>query len=282
MDNTLLEKLLFFLFYGLIGAFLYWIFVKKHIFKAKEITPPIPGFYPFLTFSIYFLSVLLTQKLAIFFMGTPRKKEALQIIASMEVSRLSFIAILFIILLCIAPKVHRHSVWRLPGTSYAKDIVYSLFFFLFVIPLSFVVFFLMQSLMKKFFGLDEIPKQLIVEYVQISTQYPLIFVLFSISIVILAPFVEETLFRGFFQKWLRGRLSPIPAIFISSIAFTLIHYSIHQGWGNIPILFSLFILAFFLGLIYEKRQSLPAAIFLHSLFNAASLLQIFFSGDTTF
>ncbi len=281
MDNTLLEKLLFFLLYGMIGAFLYWIFKKKRLFRAQEITPPIPGFYPFLTFTIYFLSVLLSQKIGAIYFPLASKKEALQFLAGMESIRLSFLAILFFILLRIAPKIHRYSIWRVPGSSYLKDLLYALFFFLFVIPLSFVVFYSTETIMKKFFGLEEIPRQTIIEYVEFSKNYPLIFTLFSFSIVILAPIVEEFLFRGFLQKWLRSRMALIPSILVSSLAFTLIHYSLHQGWGNIPILCSLFILAFFLGWIYERRQSLPAAIFLHSLFNTASLLQIFFSGDPT-
>lgn len=86
-----------------------------------------------------------------------------------------------------------------------------------------------------------------------------------ISIVLVAPFFEEILFRGVILKELAKRYSISKAIIVSSLLFALIHMNPHQG-----------VLAFFsgivLGVIYYKTKSLVLSIFAHSLNNLFSVI----------
>lgn len=100
------------------------------------------------------------------------------------------------------------------------------------------------------------------------------FVVLLIFIVFLVPVLEETLFRGFLQNSLRKWITPVGSIIFTSIVFALFHYSPQQGWTNVTILSSLFLLSCFLGALVEKYQSLRASIGLHATFNGMSALFI--------
>ena len=136
--------------------------------------------------------------------------------------------------------------------------------------------------------------KLIMEYSQLLPR-----ILIVVVAVIIAPLLEEMLFRGFFQTMMRSYLDARPsnagfrlkpadggsmlhrkvscgdtrrgsgkawlAIFISSGLFTIIH----ANAGHWP---ALFILGVCLGYAYEKSGSLFRPIFIHSFFNAASII----------
>jgi len=117
-------------------------------------------------------------------------------------------------------------------------------------------------------------------------QLPLRIMIFIVAVVI-ASFFEEMLFRGLFQTTIRSyfeaRLwSPISrvtghedrvtdrygawiAILISSGLFA----ATHADTGHWP---ALFVLGVCLGYAYEKSGSLFRPIFIHSLFNATSII----------
>jgi membrane protease YdiL (CAAX protease family) len=105
--------------------------------------------------------------------------------------------------------------------------------------------------------------------------------------VVVVPFVEELIFRGMIQTMLRSYIvrpanrqaageaglgetglafgGPWPAIFLASLVFVIFHADASH-W---PALFALSIC---LGYTYEKSGSLFRSIFVHSLFNAMSVL----------
>jgi len=84
--------------------------------------------------------------------------------------------------------------------------------------------------------------------------------------IVVVPFTEELVFRGMFQTLLRSYIvRPWPAIIIASFIFIIFHEdTLH--WP------ALFVLALCLGYAYEKSGSLFRPIFIHSLFNALSVL----------
>lgn len=123
---------------------------------------------------------------------------------------------------------------------------------------------------------ESIPEQLAVQFIRTTLESPFSFFLALISVVLLAPFVEEFLFRALLQTWLKKRFRPLIAIAMSSISFSLFHFSKLQEIGNVTILGALFPLAFFLGFVYEKQRSLIAPITLHAMFNASSLVSLIF------
>lgn len=96
----------------------------------------------------------------------------------------------------------------------------------------------------------------------------------ALVIIFVVPIAEETLFRGFLQRWLVQKMGRWKGIALASALFSLFHFSTVQGIDNIELLLSLFTLACFLGYIYERQGTLWAPIALHSTFNAVSVLMI--------
>ena len=106
--------------------------------------------------------------------------------------------------------------------------------------------------------------KMIMEYSQLLPRISIVVVA-----VIIAPLLEEMLFRGFFQTMMRSffeiRNRAWLSIFISSGLFTIVHANT-EHWPT------LFILGICLGYAYEKSGSLFRPIFIHSFFNATSII----------
>lgn len=115
-------------------------------------------------------------------------------------------------------------------------------------------------------------EQVAVRYLRQTMEYPPLFISTAFLIIALVPIVEEVLFRGFLQTWLLGFLKRKNAIIITSVIFSLFHFSTSQGQNNVELLVSLFTLSCFLGFVYERQQSLWASIGLHMMFNGISVL----------
>ncbi len=105
--------------------------------------------------------------------------------------------------------------------------------------------------------------KMITEYPQLPLRIMIVFVA-----VVIAPLLEEMMFRGFVQTTIRSfiniRNSAWPAIAASSVFFAMMH----ADPGHWP---SLFILGVCLGYSYEKSGSLLRPIFIHLFFNAISI-----------
>lgn len=130
------------------------------------------------------------------------------------------------------------------------------------------------SITLEYFQLSGEADQVAVRYLkEILSERGLFWASFTL-IIFIVPFVEETLFRGFLQTWLRRHLNRVPAIALSSAIFAGFHFSVSQGWQNINLLTALFLLACFLGFLYEKRGSIWAPAGLHMTFNAISEIAI--------
>lgn len=131
----------------------------------------------------------------------------------------------------------------------------------------------LELISEKVFGLTS-QEQVAVQAIKGSEKNSFFYLLISF-VVLIVPIIEEILFRGFLQNWLRGYLKPSFAILITSVIFALFHFSPEQGWSNITILSSLFILSCFLGYLVERTQSLRTSMGLHSTFNLISVIAIF-------
>ena len=94
-----------------------------------------------------------------------------------------------------------------------------------------------------------------------------------ISVVLVAPIIEEFLFRGFLHSQLRRSfLKDWGAIAVSSLVWTAIHFQYEIG-----ILFILFLFGLFLGYFRMKYNSLLIPVTLHALNNLLGfLLNIYF------
>ncbi|HUV66414.1 MAG TPA: CPBP family intramembrane glutamic endopeptidase [Sedimentisphaerales bacterium] len=111
---------------------------------------------------------------------------------------------------------------------------------------------------------------------KLITEYPQLLLRITIVVVaaVIAPLLEELLFRGLVQTMIRSLLQNSVrghvtgpawlAIAASSGLFTLMH----ANAGHWP---ALFVLGACMGYAYEKSGSLFRPIFIHALFNTASI-----------
>lgn len=86
----------------------------------------------------------------------------------------------------------------------------------------------------------------------------------ALEVVVLAPLVEELLFRVVLQGALEREIPAVWAIVLTAAAFACIHQT--ADW--LP----LFPLALIFGYVYYRRRSYLAVVVLHGLFNGISLL----------
>lgn len=127
------------------------------------------------------------------------------------------------------------------------------------------------------FGIVSSSSQVAVTQVKESLEYPYLFYFLAGDVVLFVPIIEEFIFRGCLQTWIKGKIGVKKAILLTSLIFAFFHFSISQGVGNIELLASLFVLSCFLGFIYERQQSLLSSISLHALFNGVTVLMIMLS-----
>lgn len=96
-----------------------------------------------------------------------------------------------------------------------------------------------------------------------------------ISAVIIAPLLEEMIFRGLIQTALLelelARIHRWSVILISASVFTLLH--VGMPWQTLP---GLWVLGIILGWLYERTGNLWPSIFMHAGFNALNILMMFY------
>jgi membrane protease YdiL (CAAX protease family) len=91
----------------------------------------------------------------------------------------------------------------------------------------------------------------------------------GIIIILLAPIIEEVVFRGLFYAALKSYFPWFVSLLFSSVIFSIIH-------ENILAFTLLFSLSLLLTLIYELYGKLFYPILIHSCFNISMLFLIYF------
>ena len=110
------------------------------------------------------------------------------------------------------------------------------------------------------------PQALITLFTQGGDRIALtLLVLFAI---LLAPIVEETIFRGCIYRFLKSQTNLLPAQIISGGLFAVMH-------GNLMSLLPLVVVGILLARVYEKSGNLLVPICFHGLFNGFSLLMLY-------
>lgn len=138
---------------------------------------------------------------------------------------------------------------------------------------------LLDKIVKGLFG-ESAYEQTAVQFVKIASSSPFALLFALVAVLVLAPFIEEFLFRGLLQTYLKKRMGPKAAILISALLFAFFHFSLSQSVGNISLILSLFLLGGYLGFLYERQGSLWASIGLHITFNTISALRILIAPET--
>ena len=85
---------------------------------------------------------------------------------------------------------------------------------------------------------------------------------------VLAPLLEEALFRGALHRYLRGQFGFFASALITSVIFAALH---PQGWMAIPALGAIGI---GFSLLREWRDSLIAPMVAHSINNGALIVAV--------
>lgn len=169
-------------------------------------------------------------------------------------------------------------IWQRDVPAYKKDVETAIFAWVIAFPLVLFLSQFLDLLVTHLTHATELPDQLAVHFLKMTFSQPFYFFLTVTTVVFFAPLIEETMFRGLLQSFIRQHLGSKQAIGITSLLFAFFHYSPEQGLGNVPIIGALFVLALFLGYLYEKRGSLLAPITLHAVFNAISVANLYFLG----
>lgn len=142
-------------------------------------------------------------------------------------------------------------------------------------PIVVVVNDLLDTLIVAIFGPKQY-EQAAVSFVKTAMQNPQAIIMSVTSVLVFAPVVEEFLFRGCLQNYLKQHFGFKASLLITAFCFALFHLTPAQGIGNFSFTISLFILGLFLGFLYEKQGSLFTSIGLHTTFNLVSAMRILF------
>jgi membrane protease YdiL (CAAX protease family) len=105
-----------------------------------------------------------------------------------------------------------------------------------------------------------------------STKVPGERLYFGVVAIVLAPVVEETLFRGILYPYIKQAGYPHLALWVCSLAFGMIHF-------NVLTFASLTMLAIVFTALYEQTNNLLAPILAHAFFNGVNFLNIVFQKE---
>ena len=89
--------------------------------------------------------------------------------------------------------------------------------------------------------------------------------LFVFQIIVIAPIVEEFVFRGYVYRVLKFRSNNSVACIVTAIIFALLHF-------NISAFIPLFVFSICLTRAYESSSDIREPIVMHSLFNAVGVI----------
>ncbi|MBU6383339.1 MAG: CPBP family intramembrane metalloprotease [Verrucomicrobia bacterium] len=195
---------------------------------------------------------------------------------------LSLLIFLFLALyMALLPRTVSRGILLREKHPLIEDVWAAFYAWMMAFPLVLFLSQFLEMIVIKIFHLPKIPEQIAVKFLKSTFSNPPLFIMAILSIIVFAPLIEELLFRGLLQSYIRKHVGPKHAILVTSACFSLFHYASGQGLGNISIILSLFVLALFLGFLYEKQGSLLAPIVLHSTFNAISVINLYLFGGFT-
>jgi membrane protease YdiL (CAAX protease family) len=246
-----------------------WLLKTSFGRKALSDSPPrrnnMPPYLPFIPLFIWIgvisLATSIIEKLLPDLLDWQEALLDNLILCSSEI-----ITIIIIILLARASFARRLKGFGLNPRTIHKDFPAALLNLFTIWPLIAVVLLLTMHLGQLIWGQDfEIQPHEELELIKEYSQLPLR-ALIIVAAAAIVPVFEEMLFRGLFQTMLRSILvNSWLSIVISSVIFALAH----ANAGHWP---ALFVLSLCMGYAYEKSGSLLRPIFIHSLFNAISIV----------
>jgi hypothetical protein len=281
-EQTILQAIMITLFFGIISLVISWIAWSKGFYSltSKKYKPPA------ITFSYLIVSFLIF--ITVYAIFAQYILSHLMIFLSHYLSQRNIMTILQLIVFLITASLISIHGWYTNQTVFKKiwkdstfperkpisyDIKIGLLSWIIAFPWVIVASEIAEAITLFIYGRTG-NEQAAIQYLKLAMGSPFSLSVALLTILIGAPLLEEYLFRGVLQTWLRRKLSPISAIIISSLSFAAFHLTPGQGIGNITLFFSLFAFAIYLGFIYEKQRSLFSNVFLHVTFNLISVIRI--------
>lgn len=282
MKDVTIEHLGHVILFALIGILFSWIARRVSFFTLPKISKPPPIQYPIIGLILYLVIFLFTVPLALKFFSfaySPFKAifthhpsllaGVVQVLSIMITTCFVMIFSFFQNQGVVKTIWKKHFTW----TSAFKDFGLGIITWVISFPFIICIDQLGDFLTLLIFGISDV-EQVAVRYVRLSIESPFLLTVAIISTVLAAPLLEEWIFRGFIQTYLKAKMGFFKALLCSSLIFALFHISPTQGVGNFTLVSSLFTFALYLGFIYEKRKSLIASIALHMTFNSISVMRI--------
>lgn len=120
--------------------------------------------------------------------------------------------------------------------------------------------------------IDKAPPQELIEIFGMGGS-PYVIGSLALSAILLAPYVEEILFRGCIYRFFKTQTLLPFAQFISGVIFAAIH-------GNLASFGPLIVVGILLAHTYEREGSLRVSICFHAFFNAFSLTMIYLASQS--
>lgn len=148
--------------------------------------------------------------------------------------------------------------------SYVKYTTSGVFYLIAFLPILALIFFAWEEFLKML-EVSVPPQDVVKMFAELEMNWVKIFAIFDI--VVLAPVVEEILFRGSIYPILKARVGTLLSALITSILFSAIHLN---WYASLPI----FVLSLILILLYEKFGDIRVCIGAHLAFNAMNVLSV--------
>ncbi len=281
------EFIYYILFFGIVGALTLTLAKVNGYFempygKRKEL--PLSGRALCIFFAIYLASTLLLAPgllLLAHKLYGHHPSLSLGALSTIQLTTLSVIFLFFFLYARAYDLPLLKKIWKtpLPGAaSIPFDIGMGALTWLIAFPPVAAIGEFLDMLIYSVLGVQSY-EQVAVRYLKHSISSIETMIIPLLTILIAAPIIEEFLFRGCLQTYLKQKMGIKGAIALSSLCFALFHFAPSQGIGNLSLLVSLFTFALFLGFIYERQASLFASISLHATFNTLSTVRIIFFPD---
>jgi membrane protease YdiL (CAAX protease family) len=136
-----------------------------------------------------------------------------------------------------------------------------------VFPMIYVISILWQKILSLIGGLwnvSLIEEQPLLELLHFQLTHERQLISIIVSTVILAPIVEELIFRYFLYRVCKSWLSSSKAMLLVAFIFALLHFNL---MAFVPI----FVMGIFLVHFYERHGNLIPCMIVHGLFNCISV-----------
>lgn len=268
------------LFFGVIGVFTNWYAWSRNFYQFHP-SPSIPihlkqvvgVFAIYLGMMLFVAPLIVRMLISLASPSTP----PVSMINSVQVLILATVMVSLILFCRSQGKEEMKKIWKNRAIPHSQPIYYDIGLGILTWLLSFpVVAAIGQCLDLIIYWAAgvETYEQVAVRYLKNTVASPSQLTIALFTILIIAPAIEEFLFRGCLQTYFKRLLGTKAAILMASFCFAIFHFSSSQNIGNISLIGSLFVFALFLGFIYEKQSSLFASIGLHMTFNFASAMRI--------